>query len=312
MPEDAKNPSPKPCDDLGGGGFESEDVGCPSGGRPSRARCSAQGFEVVLLGGPDDPRVDVPGARDLVAKIPLGETMEWVARSALHLAPTPVPATWRPLMGCPWSQCSAQLMPGVSDRTRDTAEFSEDGTETSRSASMTCSLPPTTCSPKLPRERHAFPDSQALVARRCRLCFADGSCPSQAVPELRNCVGRQPGIRRSRAACPSVSTVLEVKPKFRPSTWPTIEGEFDAAFDMQGLLKSAIVVGRAKARRKLGYHWQREGSALFSSAVKPDPTSLHVVDQYVDVVRAYDAPMDRAEFDLKPTPEAVADVRTRC
>lgn len=45
-----------------------------------------RGWDVVLLGGPDDPRVRLPGARDLVAQIPLSETVSWVARSTLHLA----------------------------------------------------------------------------------------------------------------------------------------------------------------------------------------------------------------------------------
>lgn len=86
--------------------------------------------------------------------------------------------------------------------------------------------------------------------------------------------------------------------------------EFDAAFDLQGLMKSAMIVGRCKAKRKLGYHWQREGAWLFSQRVVPDPTSLHVTDQYVDVVRAYGAECERAEFGLKPDPADVAKVRS--
>jgi lipopolysaccharide heptosyltransferase I len=86
-------------------------------------------------------------------------------------------------------------------------------------------------------------------------------------------------------------------------------GEFDAAFDLQGLLKSGLVVASARAKKKLGYHWQREGSFLFSQKVRPDPTSLHVTDQYVDVVRAFGAEMDCAEFGLVPNPEDVAKVR---
>lgn len=81
--------------------------------------------------------------------------------------------------------------------------------------------------------------------------------------------------------------------------------EFDVAFDLQGLLKSGLIVGRAKAAKKLGYHWQREGSWLFSQRVTPDSTSLHVTDQYVDVVRAAGAEADGAEFDLVPDPEDV-------
>ena len=46
----------------------------------------SRGFEIALLGGPDDPRVDLPGARDYVAKLPLAMTMSLVSRSVLHLA----------------------------------------------------------------------------------------------------------------------------------------------------------------------------------------------------------------------------------
>lgn len=87
------------------------------------------------------------------------------------------------------------------------------------------------------------------------------------------------------------------------------DGEFDVAFDLQGLIKSALVVARAKAKTKLGYHWQREGSFLFSQRVKPDTTSLHVTDQYVDVVRAAGATMERAEFGLVPKDEDIEKVK---
>lgn len=78
-------------------------------------------------------------------------------------------------------------------------------------------------------------------------------------------------------------------------------GEFDCALDMQGLLKSALPVSFARAKRKLGYHWQREGASLFSQAVRPDPSSVHVVDQYLDVARAAGGVAHRAEFALGPT-----------
>ncbi len=85
-------------------------------------------------------------------------------------------------------------------------------------------------------------------------------------------------------------------------------GRFDAALDLQGLLKSAVVVGLSQARAKLAYHWQREGSRLFAAPVQPDPTSNHVVDQYVDVARAAGGVMDRADFALRPDEESLASV----
>jgi heptosyltransferase-1 len=111
--------------------------------------------------------------------------------------------------------------------------------------------------------------------------------------------------------CYAVDQVVRVKPGLNPSSWPVVEGEFDFALDMQGLFKSGIVVGKAKAQKKLGYHWQREAAWLFTSRVLPDSTSLHVVDQYVDVARAAGAQMDRAEFGLKAKVEDGISVKEK-
>ena len=107
-------------------------------------------------------------------------------------------------------------------------------------------------------------------------------------------------------ACGAVDEVVPITHRFQ-----RVEGRFDAALDLQGLLKSGLVVARAKAREKVGYHWQREGSALFSRRVPPDPTSFHVVDQYIDVTRALGGVMDRAEFSLTPKHDAVLEVRRK-
>ncbi|HVT13951.1 MAG TPA: glycosyltransferase family 9 protein [Fimbriimonadaceae bacterium] len=90
---------------------------------------------------------------------------------------------------------------------------------------------------------------------------------------------------------------------------PSSDEAYDAALDLQGLLKSGLVVARVKAKTKVGYHWQREGSWLFSQKVMPDPSSLHVVDQYVDVARAIGGEADRADFAFEPTAEAIAAMR---
>ena len=98
----------------------------------------------------------------------------------------------------------------------------------------------------------------------------------------------------------------------RPQAWRKAAselGEFDVALDLQGLLKSASVVALVRAGRKLGYHWRREFAWMFTQAVKPDRTSLHVVDQYVDVARAAGGVADAAEFGLVPNQADVARVR---
>jgi ADP-heptose:LPS heptosyltransferase len=109
--------------------------------------------------------------------------------------------------------------------------------------------------------------------------------------------------------CSAVDEIVAIKPSLR--SIPRYSTPFDAAIDLQGLLKSAICIWRAQAKRKVGYHWQREGSRLFSSRVVPDPSSFHVVDQYVDVVRALGAEASAAEFSLKPKPEDVLAVRAK-
>ena len=108
-----------------------------------------------------------------------------------------------------------------------------------------------------------------------------------------------------------VDEKILAKPKLHPSTWPRVSGNFDVALDMQGLFKSGVAVARANAKLKLGYHWQREAAWLFTSRVLPDPSSNHVVDQYVDVARAAGGKMDRAEFHLSPKAEDLEAVETR-
>ncbi len=113
--------------------------------------------------------------------------------------------------------------------------------------------------------------------------------------------------------CEAVDEVLKFKPKLKLSlsSIPTYPEPFEAALDLQGLLKSALGIARAKANRKVGYHWQREGSWLFSGRILPDPTSFHVVDQYVDVARAVGGQMDRAEFMLSPKGDDLDSVRNK-
>ena len=109
--------------------------------------------------------------------------------------------------------------------------------------------------------------------------------------------------------CDAVDHVIKIKPGFSPKSWGYFEGNFDAALDLQGLLKSALPVAKCKAKIKVGYHWQREGAWLFSHRVLPDPTSFHIVDQYVDVARAVGGISNGAEFSLAPTEEDFASLQ---
>jgi ADP-heptose:LPS heptosyltransferase len=46
----------------------------------------SEGFRVAFLGGPTDEPILLAGCEDHVGKLPLRETMQWVAQSAIHLA----------------------------------------------------------------------------------------------------------------------------------------------------------------------------------------------------------------------------------
>lgn len=98
-----------------------------------------------------------------------------------------------------------------------------------------------------------------------------------------------------------VDVVVRWKPSWRDV--PRFSERFAAALDLQGLLKSALPILFARADAKLAYHWQREGSRLIAAPVRPDPTSHHIVDQYVDVARAAGGRAEAATFRLTPKPE---------
>jgi len=111
--------------------------------------------------------------------------------------------------------------------------------------------------------------------------------------------------------CRAVDEVLVAKPGIDPRSWRLARRDWDVALDMQGLLKSAALLVGVRAPVKLGYHWQREGAWLFTARVLPDPTSFHVVDQYVDVAREAGGIADEAQFALEPTAVAVSSIRER-
>lgn len=147
-------------------------------------------------------------------------------------------------------------------------------------------------------------------------------CLREAFPECHITWVVDPRFAGIVECCAAVDEVVRAKPGFKASSWPTFDEPFDAALDLQGLTKSGLVLGRAKAPLKLAYHWQRELSRLFAGPVLPDPTSVHIVDQYVDVARAVvvalDSPSPRKEsfsrrggsFGLEPKPEDLASVKS--
>ncbi|MGC8784706.1 MAG: lipopolysaccharide heptosyltransferase I [Armatimonadota bacterium] len=104
---------------------------------------------------------------------------------------------------------------------------------------------------------------------------------------------------------------------WRPHTWQEVRRvvsllrsrRFQLAIDLQGLLKSAVVAWLTGAPVRIGYHWQREGAWLFNRVVPKEPTSVHVVQEYLDVARYLGAETEPVEFPLFIPPEAEERVR---
>lgn len=69
--------------------------------------------------------------------------------------------------------------------------------------------------------------------------------------------------------------------------WRELRREkYDFVFDMQGLMKSALVTGAARARRRIGPSFYREGSRLFYDAVTgPRNKDRHAVEENLDLVK---------------------------
>ena len=84
---------------------------------------------------------------------------------------------------------------------------------------------------------------------------------------------------------------------------------YDLALDMQGLLKSALVMRSVKAARRIGPSFHREGSRLFYHAVSgPKNKNRHAVEENLDMVRYLGFPVGEVVFPVRfpacnlPTP----------
>ncbi len=139
----------------------------------------------------------------------------------------------------------------------------------------------------------------------------------QALPEVQISWVVDPRFASLVEDCRHVDEVITVKATPLRQSWEAVHKDYSAVLDLQGLVKSAWMTIAAKSKIKLGYHWQREGACLTSAQVLPDPTSIHIVDQYVDVARALVAKSNRpvpefvADFGLVPNSEATKEVQQK-
>lgn len=78
------------------------------------------------------------------------------------------------------------------------------------------------------------------------------------------------------------------------------QDRYDLALDMQGLLKSALVMRSVRADRRIGPSFSREGSRLFYDAVSgPCNKMRHAVEENLDMVRFLGLPVDEVVFPVE-------------
>ena len=86
---------------------------------------------------------------------------------------------------------------------------------------------------------------------------------------------------------------------------------YDVSLDLQGLLKSAVVVWLGAAPSRLAVSDAHEGAWLVSRRLPPPPEPLHVVDFNLQCALALGATDATVDFGLAPAPHAAAAVDAR-
>ncbi len=78
---------------------------------------------------------------------------------------------------------------------------------------------------------------------------------------------------------------------------------YDVVLDLQGLLKSGLLVGLARGKVKIGFANHREGSPLFYNFKLPpyDP-DMHAVKRYLLVLKIFGIEPQKVTFPLPPVP----------
>jgi heptosyltransferase-1/heptosyltransferase-2 len=84
---------------------------------------------------------------------------------------------------------------------------------------------------------------------------------------------------------------------------------YELVLDLQGLMKSTLVALLSGGGRRLGYCEMREGSFLFTRAVKGRFRKGHVIQRYLDVVRSLGPIPDEIRFPLPDCSREREDVR---
>lgn len=86
---------------------------------------------------------------------------------------------------------------------------------------------------------------------------------------------------------------------------------FDMCLDLQCLAKSALVAFLSGAPEKYGYWELREGSGLVNTGLVGPHKMGHVIERYLDTVRALGGTVDRIAFPLRQDEDAARSVQQK-
>ncbi|MCC6730789.1 MAG: glycosyltransferase family 9 protein [Chthonomonadales bacterium] len=110
-------------------------------------------------------------------------------------------------------------------------------------------------------------------------------------PWLSEVITLPPDWRRHRLSAAAARRFLALRADLRAR-------RFDVALDLQGLSKSALIAWASGAPRRYGYDWLRELAPLLERRVPRQASSVHVVEQFLDVAGFLGARTRPVEFPL--------------
>lgn len=84
---------------------------------------------------------------------------------------------------------------------------------------------------------------------------------------------------------------------------------YDAALDLQGLFKSAVIVYLSQAKQTLGFCNMRELSSLVSPPVCGPHRQGHIVERYLDVARALGCVVNEVRFPIQITADEATQAK---
>ena len=153
---------------------------------------------------------------------------------------------------------------------------------------------------------HALPTAHALktVFPRCRITWV---VEKQAQELVRANSYVDEVIVFDKPKCKTVGGILEYAPDFFAALR---KRNFDLSLDLQGLFKSAVISRLSGASRRLVYCNAREMSDWAGRRVCGPNQQGHIVEQYLDVVRALGDDIGDTDFGLTLSDEVSQQARS--